>query len=345
MKGYRNWAAKIFGILFFISGIFKLMDPIGTSLIVTEYFKFFKTFSFIPTAWWGGFFLSLSETLLGAAIITGVRKKLCAFFSAAFMIVFSAITLLLWIKNPDMDCGCFGKVIHLTHAQSLIKNVILDMLWVIAFVPMSSLQAPPKDKIVAFGISAVGICLFALYFTNSNPAVDYASMYPGSELFRPNDFLSEEDPVLSFCTADGEYVDSLAYNGPVIVVSSYDPEKIRRKNWAKIRSLALDAEKQGFRFLMLMPEIPENLDPIIGMHSYLADRKSLMTLNRSNGGASYILSGMIVKKWEVRNLPDFYDLISLKEKDPTVLVMEGETGPALAVQAYILITLAIMFLL
>ena len=41
MKGYRRASAVIIGMVFLLAGILKLMDPVGTGLIVREYFSFF----------------------------------------------------------------------------------------------------------------------------------------------------------------------------------------------------------------------------------------------------------------------------------------------------------------
>lgn len=37
----KRFCAKILGFVFFVSGILKLMDPTGTSLIIREYMNFF----------------------------------------------------------------------------------------------------------------------------------------------------------------------------------------------------------------------------------------------------------------------------------------------------------------
>lgn len=345
MRGYRKWSARILGGVFFLSGTLKSVDPVGTSLIVTEYFKFFNLYFLIPSSWWTGFILATGEALLGAALVTGVKKRLSGILSAVLMSVFTAITLALWIRNPEMDCGCFGEAIHLTHLQSFIKNVVLDGLWLLAFIPMKNLPEAGGDKALAFGLSATCICLLSLYFAGTNPASDYTSMYPGAELFRPDDFLSEEDPVLSICNADGEYADSLAYGGRVMAASIYDPGKVRKKTWIALRSLSLASDRQGYRFLLLLPEIPEKLDRTLAAHAYTTDRKVLMTLNRSNGGVTYIHDGMIVKKWEARRLPDSYDLGIIGKQDPTELMMGAETEAVIAVQAYMLLIIFIMLIL
>ena len=37
----RRIAASVTGLVFFVSGMLKLMDPVGAKLVVSEYFSFF----------------------------------------------------------------------------------------------------------------------------------------------------------------------------------------------------------------------------------------------------------------------------------------------------------------
>ena len=78
MRTIRRFSAVLIGIVFFVSGMLKLMDPVGTSLIVEEYLKFFRL-GFLHFADYAlGACLALAETILGAALVTGVWKKAVA---------------------------------------------------------------------------------------------------------------------------------------------------------------------------------------------------------------------------------------------------------------------------
>ena len=111
-SGFRRLFACLIGLVFFLSGMLKLIDPVGTTLIVREYLKFFNlTFlmgmdRFIAVA------LSLLEALVGAALLAGVWSKIVALITMVMMAFFTIVTLFLLIKNPDMDCGCFGEAIE-----------------------------------------------------------------------------------------------------------------------------------------------------------------------------------------------------------------------------------------
>ena len=124
----RRLCAVLIGLTFLFSGLFKLLDPVGTGLIVSEYFKFFHVGFLQGLSKPLGMGLALLESITGAALITGVYRKLTAVVASAMVVFFTVVTLILWIANPVMDCGCFGEAIHLTHAQTFGKNVVLLVL-------------------------------------------------------------------------------------------------------------------------------------------------------------------------------------------------------------------------
>ena len=327
-----------------MAGTLKLMDPVGTSLIVTEYFKFLGLVPLIPSSWWVGEALALCETFLGITVTMGLFKRVTAWISAAFMLTFTILTLILWIANPQMDCGCFGEAVHLTHAQSFMKNVVLDILWVPTFLPLSAHRQEPKIKKKTFPIVAVCTIIFALGFATSIPAVDYTPMATGTELYQEDDFL-DNAPVLSFRTPDGEYADSLATTRRVMVISAYNPQKLTDHDWRRMDSLALRARSLRYNVLLLSAGIPEHADSTFTDCTYLADRKTLMTLNRSNGGITYIVDGLIVRKWAARRTPDAATLEKLRRADPTQAAMEADTLPSLSVQGFVIIMFALMLLI
>ena len=113
----RRFCAILIGLVFLASGLLKLLDPVGTGLIVSEYFKFFHLGFLQGTAKALGMALSLVEAATGAALISGVFRKTTAFITSLLVVFFTIITLILWIAKPEMDCGCFGEAIHLSHGQ------------------------------------------------------------------------------------------------------------------------------------------------------------------------------------------------------------------------------------
>ena len=122
---FRRLCAWIVGIVFTVSGALKLMDPTGAGLVMEEYFKFLHLGFLSPISMSAGIAFALAEAVTGVALITGVWRKLTAAISSLLMAFFTILTILLVIFNPEMDCGCFGEAIHLTHLQTFLKNIVL----------------------------------------------------------------------------------------------------------------------------------------------------------------------------------------------------------------------------
>lgn len=306
----RRLAAVFVGIVFLVSGLLKIMDPVGTMLIVTEYAKFFHLRFLIPAAKVLGIALSILEASLGIALITGVLRKFTAYCTTGLTAFFTLITVFLWIENPAMDCGCFGEAIHLTHLQSLIKNIILLCLAVFALAPFRDFGVPPVRKRIAASLAFLSLLVAVMYSHTHLPLLDFTAFDWGSELFASLDEDAEVTPadmknypILSFRDAEGTYLDSLAAEGKAVVISVYDPEKAP---WERIQRQYQAIWDAGARPLLLVASYPEEVDRFgipIELEVFYADYKTLITLNRSNGGGSYFNNGELVNKWPSRDFP------------------------------------------
>ncbi|MDE6634705.1 MAG: hypothetical protein K2J96_05575, partial [Bacteroidaceae bacterium] len=178
----RRFCAFITGFVFLASGILKLVAPTGAGLVMSEYFKFFHTgfLDFMAKA--AVIWLAFAESVIGVALITGVWLKVTAFAAVLFMGFFTLITLLLVIFNPEMDCGCFGEAIHLTHWQTFLKNIVLCLLLACAFLPFRELGKPKKKKYVSFGIAVISIAAFAVWNMMYIPVADFTDFRSGAVL-------------------------------------------------------------------------------------------------------------------------------------------------------------------
>ncbi|MCR4859874.1 MAG: hypothetical protein K5910_04335 [Bacteroidales bacterium] len=353
MRVIRRISAVLVGFVLFLSGVLKLMDPVGARLVVEEYLRFLHLDFLSGLSGVIGSGMALLEALLGAALITGVWRKLTAIVTGAILAFFTVLTVLLVIWNPLMDCGCFGEIVHLTHLQSLLKNIVLLALWALACLPLGAQEPTRKVKYVSFPIVAISVCLFLLYSSLSIPLVDFTPFKPGAELMLPEDIddpLDDRTPTLSVSDASGQYVDSLMVSGKLMAVSVYEPGKIGPQGWEKIAGLMRNATDLGYNPVVLAAATPEMMEsltsaPEILGSTYFADRKKLLTLNRSNGGATYIQDGLIVTKWSIRRLPDRDKLSDLAAIDVTESLLSENNGDRLKFQAFLLYVFAVMLLL
>ena len=136
-------------------------------------------------------------------------------------------------------------------------------------------------------------------------------------------------------------MDDLAAEGRVIVVSVYDTDMSEEK-WNRVETFISNARETGFRALLLVSEMPEEeLDVPV----YIADFKTLLAMNRSNGGATYFSDGYLVRKWSYRSLPDMEGLQETFDEDETETVIYHDTKGSLGFQGFLLYVFAVMLLL
>ena len=394
LKRFCGFAA---GIVFFIAGILKLLDPVGAGLVMKEYMDFLHVGFLSGAAKTSAAVLAFAETVIGTALMTGVWRRVTAIAALIFQIFFTILTLILVIFNPEMDCGCFGEAFHLTHLQTFIKNIVLLVLLLLFAFPFRHLGGPKKQKYVSFGVVTISVALFGIYNWFNIPVVDFTAYKPATALqagsaFGPAQedmyeavFVYEKEGVvqefdlenlpdstwnfvetrtlekksaetvsLSFYDEDGMYHDTLAVDGKVMVMSIYDVD-LRPSVWKKAANFAYTASMSGFRPLLMVASSPEFMETVYEKFPeyadtlrdilYYSDYKTLITMNRSNGGVTFFSDGYLVRKWSSGKCPDKYEMAELYSGDDTENIIEASTIGSLAFQGFLLYVFAIMLLL
>jgi hypothetical protein len=140
--------------------------------------------------------------------------------------------------------------------------------------------------------------------------------------------------------AEGNYADHLLHEGKSIVISIYDTD-IKNKDRNKIQTLIDTAISEGFSPIVLASDY---IEPFSDAENYFADYKTLLTLNRSNGGATYIYDSIIIRKWAKKSLPDSEELAMIYNEDVTESII-GDSHRSLAFQGFLLYVFAVMLLL
>lgn len=385
----RRFSGFICGFVFFLSGILKLMDPVGAGLVMDSYLDFlhigFLGFASKPLA----FLFALAETIVGTAMITGVWRRITAIIALSLQGFFTLLTILLAIFNPVMDCGCFGEFIHLTHVETLVKNLVICALLSYAYFPMRNLGRPLKRKYVSFGVVCTSVLAFSIFSLSRLPIIDFTDYEPGAQILSADAnvadeafdamFIYEKDGVqqeftlenlpdstwtfvstqtiqnkdlkssgatLSFYDNDKEYQDSLAVQENVMVISIYDPQ-MRQKKWDAAVRMAENARESGFNPMILVAGTPEQIEGKVtgDIPVYFSDYKTLITLNRSNAGATWLSHGYIIKKWGHRAYPDQDDLLTYVKGNSTEAILESNTKGSLLFQGFLLYVFAVMLLL
>ena len=394
----RRLLAFIAGAVYVFSGISKLLDPVGAELVMEAYMDFFHvgfmSFAAKPLA----VALALLEAVLGSALMTGVWRKVAAISAFALQGFFTLVTIVLVVFNPEMDCGCFGNVAHLSHIQSFAKNVVLCLMLIGAFVPLRELGVPKARKYVSFAIVTLSLLLFTVWSWMHIPLVDYTEFAPGAllrsaesaELFEDEKYQSvfvyekdgkqevfslsdlpdstwtfveartevreggdtESSVVLSIYDRDGMYHDEEVSSGKVMVVSVY---RMQDAGWERIADYVSELRKSGFRTLVLVSGLPQEIDQVMEgltpeqvnvLHQdmYMSDFKTLVSLNRSNGGLTYFSEGYLISKWASRSVPDADELSQIYKDDETEILLGRTSTSRLYFQGFKLFLFALMLL-
>ena len=358
----------IFALTFIVSGALKLLDPVGTGLIVKEYLDFMHLDFLESWAMILGILLSTLEFTLGICVLSGLRLRVIAWVSLILTAFFTLLTLYLMVYNPISDCGCFGEAIHLTNTQTFIKNLVLLVLAVLIFLgrKRATRLARPWLEWVLVGVFAILGLSVAVRAAATIPQVDFTAYRVGNnldDLARENQarfettFIYTKDGQTKEFTLDDlpdeswTYLDSRTVQvggstrmaqvdfsperleGPLIAVTIYNPEALTPAALARIDGFRKEAESLGQEPVVYAPSgdyVP-------------ADRKSLMTLNRSNGGAVYFNDGVIVAKWANSDLDDVR-LDSILAEDPDEVILRHRIREQIYASILVIGTLVLLVL-
>lgn len=369
MRFLRGLCRVLLALTFILSGVLKLIDPVGTGLIVKEYLDFMHLGFLEPAAVALGIGLSTLEFTVGICVLSGLRIRIMAWAALVLTGIFTLLTLYLLLYNPISDCGCFGEAIHLTNTQTFVKNVMLLVLAILVFLwrKRATRVAPAWLEwtfVAVFALVGLSVAVRALA---TIPQVDFTAYRVGTrldELEQENQaryettFLYTKDGHTESFTLDNlpdeswTYLDSRTVQvggstrmaqidfsldrmeGPVVAVSIYNPDGLRPENRARIDRFCEAVRQQGQEPVVYGPT--EDYET--------ADWKSLLTLNRSNGGAVYFHDGMVVAKWSNLEL-DEVDPGTVLDEDPDVLVLRHRIREQLYVSILVFGTLVLLVLL
>ncbi len=373
----RRFCAWLIGIVFILSGTFKLIDPVGTGLKISEYWSLFHM-SFMR---WSsaplGHLLPLVEAVLGVMLVTGVWPKVAAIATTALTACFTLLTLVLAIVNPAMDCGCFGDVVHLGNLQTFLKNIVLLALCAVAFIPFRDLDKPKKRKYVTFGICSLASLALLIHCSLFLPLKDFTDYRPGSQLSAARtegeanifeaSFIYEKDGEERVFTLDQDLPDTTWHFVRTELTGTVDESaRLAISDWetgecldtlavegnvlvlsyyrsgkekARAHEMLAHASSLGYTPLCLSLDREEHED-----FCYASDRRNLVGLNRSNGGLTLIQDGIVVKKWSRLNYPSDETLSEISAGEPLETISDVQYRSDMLLEFYLLGLFLILFL-
>ena len=187
MKNILTQFSRLFvGILFIISGLIKLNDPVGFSYKLAEYFSepVFNMPFLEPFALAIALFLVILEVILGVLLLIGYKTKFTIWSLLILIVLFTFLTFYSAYFDVVKDCGCFGDALKTTPWQSFTKDIVLLFFILILYFNQKLVQplfgVKTQNALVAL---AVVLCCFMGYWVlNHLPLKDFRPFKVGNNI-------------------------------------------------------------------------------------------------------------------------------------------------------------------
>tara|TARA_Y100000994_G_scaffold90908_2_gene75145 strand:+ start:5424 stop:6611 length:1188 start_codon:yes stop_codon:yes gene_type:complete len=165
-----------YGIFLLFSGFVKLIDPLGFSYKLQEYFEVFGFDWLIEFSLFLSISIILFEMFLGIFLICGIHVKKIMWGNLILMLFFTFLTFFSAYFNKVTDCGCFGDFMKLDPWHSFIKDIYLLCISLVLFFNQSYIK-PLISSLVTTNrilIVFVFILLFIpIYALSHLPFIDF----------------------------------------------------------------------------------------------------------------------------------------------------------------------------
>ena len=164
MKILVSISRILVGVLFIISGLIKLNDPLGFSYKLQEYFSpdvlnipFLEPYALMISV-----LVVVFEVVLGVFLLIGYKPKFTVWSLLLMIVFFTFLTFYSAYFDKVKDCGCFGDALKLTPWESFTKDVVLLFLILILFFGVKHLK--PIFRNLPTTIIALLSFIFSLWF-------------------------------------------------------------------------------------------------------------------------------------------------------------------------------------
>ena len=186
-----------YGSFLIFSGVVKILDPLGFSYKLQEYFEVFGI------EWMNDFTLLMSificalEIVIGILLIYGLYVKKILQLNLLLMVGFTFLTFYSAYFNAVTDCGCFGDFMKLDPWFSFQKDIVL--LVVSSFLLLYHKTIRPIYNVKRLQRSLlIVICIigfFPIYALSHLPMVDFRAYSIGSNIGTNECFLKMQNKI------------------------------------------------------------------------------------------------------------------------------------------------------
>ena len=187
----------LLGLVFIVSAILKVVDMDRFEIYIYSYHFFSLNFSFLAAR-----FAIILELVLGVGLISHTMHKLYWWGSMAMLVGYSLLLIYALTLGRTDSCHCFGDFLQLDPKQSLIKNGVLMLLFLLIY-RMESWKTPFRWLILIIAVMASSIGVFV-----ASPPDNYTSNYNPDHNLQTERFetMLDEAPLDSLNLREGKQV-------------------------------------------------------------------------------------------------------------------------------------------
>lgn len=293
-----NVCRFLLGATFVFSGFVKAIDPIGTQYKIQDYLSAIGMGGMVPdiVTLLASVALSTLEFSLGVFVLFAIRRHLVSKIIVAFVAVMTLVTVWIVLFNPVEDCGCFGDAIHLTNAETLLKNILLlAASAVLAWQPQQMYRFLTRStQWIAINYTIIFVVMLSAHCLYHLPLIDFRPYHIGMNIKKGMEipagapqpefdttFILEKNGVKKEFTLDNypdsswQFVDSKT----VMTKEGYVPPihdfSIEKHNGDDITDSVLTAK--GYVFLLVSPHLEQADDSNFGdidlLYEYCQEQK------------------------------------------------------------------------
>lgn len=184
MNFITNFLRYLYGAFLIFSGFLKLIDPLGFSYKLQEYFEVFGMDWLINFSLLLALFVCLLEIFLGIFFILGLYVRKIIWINLLLMVAFTFLTFYSAFYNAVTDCGCFGDFMKLDPWHSFYKDIILvivSSILVSKYDYIKPLFTENKSKILLI-ISCLVFFSIPIDALSHLPFIDFRAYKIGSSI-------------------------------------------------------------------------------------------------------------------------------------------------------------------
>lgn len=156
----------VLGLVFIASAILKVFDMDKFEIYIYSYHFFSLNFSFMMAR-----LAIIVELVLGIGLVTNTLHKFYWWGSMTMLAGYTLLLLYALVLGRTDSCHCFGDVLQLDPKQSLIKNVVLMLLFLLVF-RVEGRKTPFRILILCLAVMASSIGVFV-----ASPPDNYTPNY------------------------------------------------------------------------------------------------------------------------------------------------------------------------